>query len=192
MEQLRNIEQCLIGTVQGQMGDLKKVNAKEMGEVIDMIKDLEEAMYYCSIIEAMDKTKEKEEHQQPPMNISYYMEGNSGSNAKYYDSSNPGDIKNYVPYMEYAPYMMRDKDWREGHLNYNDGGMSGNGRSYYSRRMYMEGKHNGADDQKSMKDLEHYMKDLADDMVEMINNSTPEEKQVLSNKLSQLATKVMK
>ena len=58
MEQLRNIEQCLIGSVQGQMGDLKKVNAKEMGEVIDMIKDLEEAMYYCSIIEAMDKTKE--------------------------------------------------------------------------------------------------------------------------------------
>lgn len=192
MEQLRNIEQCLIGTVQGQMGDLKKVNAKEMGEVIDMIKDLEEAMYYCSIIEAMDKTKEKEEHQQPPMNISYYMEGNGSSNAKYYDSSNPGDIKNYVPYMEYAPYMMRDKDWREGHLNYSDGGMNGNGRSYYSRRMYMEGKHNGADDQKSMKDLEHYMKDLADDMVEMINSSTPEEKQVLSNKLSQLAAKVMK
>ena len=73
MEQLKNIEQCLIGSVQGQMGDLKKVNAKEMGEVIDMIKDLEEAMYYCSIIEAMEKTSEKEEHQQP-MNISYYME----------------------------------------------------------------------------------------------------------------------
>jgi hypothetical protein len=33
-----------------------------MGEVIDMIKDLEEAMYYCSIIEAMEKTNEKEEH----------------------------------------------------------------------------------------------------------------------------------
>lgn len=186
MEQLRNIEQCLIGSVQGQMGDLKKVNAKEMGEVIDMIKDLEEAMYYCSIIEAMDKTKEKEEHQQP-MNISYYMEGGGSSN-----STHPGDVKNYVPYMEYAPYMMRDKDWREGHLNYSDGGMSGNGRSYYSRRMYMEGKSNGADDQKSMKDLEHYMKDLADDMSEMINKSTPEEKQVLSNKLSQLAAKVMK
>ena len=191
MEQLRNIEQCLIGTVQGQMSDLKKVNAKEMGEVIDMIKDLEEAMYYCSIIEAMDKTKEKEEHQQSPMNISYYMEGNGG-NPRYYDSVNPGDMKNYVPYMEYAPYMMRDKDWREGHLNYNDGGTSGNGRSYYSRRMYMEGKNSGADDQKSMKDLEHYMKDLADDMTEMINKSTPEEKSILSNKLQQLAVKVTK
>jgi len=31
--------------------------------VIDALHHLEEAMYYCSIIEAMDKTKEKEEHQ---------------------------------------------------------------------------------------------------------------------------------
>ena len=189
MEQLRNIEQCLVGFVQGQLGDLKKVDAKELGEVIDAIHHLEEAMYYCSIIDAMEKTKEKEEHQQP-MNISYYMEGGGNSNTN--GGTRPGDVRNYVPYMEYAPYMMRDKDWREGHLNYSDGGMSGNGRSYYSRRMYMEGKSNGADDQKSMKDLEHYMKDLADDMSEMINKSTPEEKQVLSNKLSQLAAKVMK
>ena len=204
MEQLRNIEQCLIGSVQGQMSDLKKVNAKEMGEVIDMIKDLEEAMYYCSIIEAMDKTKEKEEHLQTPMNISYYMEGgspNNGGGMHYYDGQprnadgkfiSSGNMRNYVPYMEYAPYMMRDKDWREGHLNYDDGGMSSNGRSYYSRRMYMEGKNSGADDQKSMKDLDHYIKDLGEDLVEMINKATPEEKQVLSNKLAQLSAKVMK
>jgi hypothetical protein len=62
MEQLKKIEQCLISQVQSQMGDLKKVNAKELGEVMDMIKDLEEAMYYCSIIEAMDKSKEEKEH----------------------------------------------------------------------------------------------------------------------------------
>ena len=48
------------------------------------------------------------------------------------------------------------------------------------------------DDQKAMKELDHYMKDLADDMVEMIEKSTPEEKQILSNKLSQLAARVIK
>ena len=64
MEQLKNIEQCLISSVQGQLGDLKKVNAKELGEVMDMIKDLEEAMYYCSIIEAMDNSKKEKEHYQ--------------------------------------------------------------------------------------------------------------------------------
>ena len=182
MEQLRNIEQCLISSVQGQMGDLKKVNAKEMGEVIDMIKDLEEAMYYCSIIEAMEKTSEKEEMKQP-MNISYYMEG--GMPPHYYSEKDGGNSHNYTPYMEYAPYMMRDKQWREDHMGGNEG------RSYYSRKMYMESR-KGGDDQKSMKELEHYMKDLGEDLTEMIVSSTPEEKQVLANKLQQLAMKINK
>lgn len=177
MEQLKNIEECLVGFVQGQLGDLKKINAKELGEVIDAIHHLEEARYYCAVTEAMEKTKE--EHSQGSTNISYYME-NPNSN-----------MRNYVPYMEYAPYMMQDKDWREQHLNYSDGRGETNGRSYYSRRMYMENRKLG-DDQKSMKELEHYMKDLADDMTEMIEKSTPEEKQVLSNKLSMLANKVIK
>jgi len=55
MEELKNIEKCLVSQVQAQCNDLKKVNAKELGEVIDMIKDLEEAIYYCSISEAMGK-----------------------------------------------------------------------------------------------------------------------------------------
>ena len=176
MEKLKEIEQCLISQLQTQMSDLKKVNAKELGEVTDAIKDIEEAIYYCSIIEAMDKSKEEKEER--PMNISYYMEGGNGKG---------NDVHHYVPYMEYAPYMMRDDKWRDEHLlkNYNDS------RSYYSRRMYMENRKIG-DDQKSMKELEHYMKDLADDITEMIEKSTLEEKQVLSNKLSQLAQKVMR
>jgi len=101
-------------------------------------------------------------------------------------------MRNYVPYMEYAPYMMRDKAWREDHLNYNDGEISNNGRSYYSRRMYMEGKNSGADDQKSMKDLDHYVKDLGEDLTEMIVKATPEEKQILSTKLAQLSAKIVK
>ncbi len=154
MEQLKEIKQCLVSAVQSQLSDLKKVNAKELGEVIDAIKDLEEAMYYCSIIKAMEDSKEPE--------------------TRHY----------YTPYMEYAPYMMRDKEWRENHLN-------NEGRSYYSRRMYMENRQMG-DDQKAMKELEHYMRDLSDDIAEMIEKSTLEEKQALSNKLQQLAQKVMK
>ena len=62
MEQLKTIKESLVACVQGQLGDLKKVNAKEMGEVIDMIKDLEEAMYYCAITEAMEKTAEEKQN----------------------------------------------------------------------------------------------------------------------------------
>jgi hypothetical protein len=40
------------------MGDLKKVDTKELGEVIDMIKDLAETMYYCEIYKQMEEKQE--------------------------------------------------------------------------------------------------------------------------------------
>ena len=212
MEQLKTIKQCLISAVQTQLGDLKKTDAKELGEVIDMIKDLEEAMYYCSITEAMEKSAEEKE--QGNMNVNYYMEpmyyrgqsrdsmgrytsgGRRGyEEPMYYDGSSSsssgqsgsmgqsGETRNYVPYMEYAPYMMRDNRWRDEHF----GDKSG-----MSRRMYMEGKQYHGDDQQSMKELEHYIKDLGEDLTDMIKESSQEEKQVLSTKLQQLATKINK
>ena len=42
----------------------------------------------------------------------------------------------------------------------------------------------------STKDLENYMKELGDDLVEMIMGTSPEEKQLLEKKLSQLTTKI--
>ena len=212
MEQLKTIKQCLVSAVQTQLGDLKKTDAKELGEVIDMIKDLEEAMYYCSITEAMEKSAEEKE--QGNMNVNYYMEpmyyrgqsrdsmgrytsgGRRGyEEPMYYDGSSSssggqsgsmgqsGETRNYVPYMEYAPYMMRDNRWRDEHF----GDKSG-----MSRRMYMEGKQYHGDDQQSMKELEHYIKDLGEDLTDMIKESSQEEKQVLSTKLQQLATKINK
>lgn len=204
MEQLKNIKHTLVSLVQGQLGDIKKVDAKELGEVIDMIKDLEEAMYYCSIIEAMEKSAEEKEGNYT--NISYYMEPmyyrgqprdsmgryTSDGRRNYGEGSNPnggqgsnsgsGNTQYYTPYMEYAPYMMRDAKWRDERFN---------DRSPASRRMYMEGKHTHKNDQQaSIKELEAYVRDLGDDLSEMIIDSTPEEKQVLSQKLSQLATKI--
>ena len=186
MENLKNIKQCLISQVQGQCGDLKNTNAKELGEVVDMIKDLEEAMYYCAITEAMANSREEKFKSQN--NIAYFMEpsGTKYYGENYYSSkgmTTDDNTKRYVPYMEYAPYMMRDDKWRSDHL-YSD-------RSMNSRRMYMEGKENHTStDIQSMKDLENYAKDLTDEVVEMIKNSTPEEKQVLSSKLQALASKV--
>ena len=53
MEELERIKEQLITCVQSQMMNLQDVDAKELGEVIDMIKDLSETAYYCSIAEAM-------------------------------------------------------------------------------------------------------------------------------------------
>ena len=56
---LESMKETLMCCVQGQMGNLANVDTKELGEAVDMIKDLEEAIYYCTITEAM-KEKEKE------------------------------------------------------------------------------------------------------------------------------------
>ena len=49
MERLKSMKDCLMAQAQSQMGNLHQVDAKELGEVVDMIKDLEEAIYYCTI-----------------------------------------------------------------------------------------------------------------------------------------------
>lgn len=58
MEQLKTIKEQLITQVQSQMSDLRCVDAKELGEVIDMIKDLSEAIYYCEIYDQMKSADE--------------------------------------------------------------------------------------------------------------------------------------
>ena len=44
----------------------------------------------------------------------------------------------------------------------------------------------------SFHELEHYIQDLGEDLTDMIKESSTEEKQVLSTKLQQLATKINK
>ena len=41
IEELKRMKNCLITQAQSQMNNLSMVNTREMGEVIDMIKDLE-------------------------------------------------------------------------------------------------------------------------------------------------------
>lgn len=203
MEQLKNMKQTLMNCVQGQLGDLKNTDTKELGEAIDMIKDLEEAMYYCSIVKAMedsDKEKSAMRYTYPPvmynggnMNMNddrmYYNGGGSypygfGNNM----NGNRGGERNYsrmyyderispehIRYDDYYPVEMRD--YREG-------------RSPRTRRMYMESKELHQGKEKQMKELEEYMQELTHDIMEMIADSTPEEKTMLSQKLTTLAGKV--
>ena len=63
------------------------------------------------------------------------------------------------------------------------------GRSPMSRRMFMETKENGSIES-SMKELEHYLKDLSEDVVEMIENLNNEERIIVKQKLSTLANKI--
>jgi hypothetical protein len=46
MKRLERTKEMLIEAVQTQLEDLHSADTEELGEVIDMIKDLSEAMYY--------------------------------------------------------------------------------------------------------------------------------------------------
>ena len=113
MENLKKMKECLIGVAEGQVyGNLDKVNAEELGEVMDMIKDLSEAVYYCTITESMEKQAKEEEKY--------------GSHPMYY---NPYQTEMYPRYGErYYPGTMYAQNYSTNGSS-SDGGSGNTGRS---------------------------------------------------------------
>lgn len=168
--------------VQGQMGHLDSVDTKEMGEVIDMIKDLSEAIYYCTVTEAMEGKDKKGQETHYHYTEPYYgREMDRTYGRMYYDGSSSSGNGNSMSggnrYYQEREYNMPMRDVREG-------------RSPISRRMYMETKEMHMDKAASMKELEKYVQELTHDMVEMVADATPEEKQYLEKRIAALANKV--
>lgn len=218
MEQLKQMKEMLTGCVQGQLTHLDTVDAKELGEAVDMIKDLSEAIYYCSIVKSMEDSEKNGKKETMYYPIMMYQEGNTTDGR-----DNPrGGHRNY-------PMMYRDMDRMEGRMYYgggnsgggNSGGSSNGsgsssssggsssrnyserempfgemmrdsreGRSGQSRKNYMESKQMHKDKASQLQELEKYMQELTSDMVEMIDGASPEEKQMLSNRIAALATKI--
>jgi hypothetical protein len=102
----------------------------------------------------------------------YYMDYNANGNS----GSNGGMSSGSRGYSE-KEYMIPMRDYREG-------------RSPASRRMYMEAKEMKMDKAASMKELEKYVQELTHDMVEMVADASPEEKQYLEKRIAALANKV--
>ena len=185
MEKFKMIKETLMSQIYAQMGNLQNVDTKELGEAIDMIKDLEEAMYYCSIVKAMEESEEEKKYA-----THYYSNGgmnNGGGQRNYNDRMyyNGGQMyyeDNQYPLhlqphetAEFVPQRMRDE--REG-------------RSPINRRKYMESKQMHKDDNMQKKELEEYMNELSRDLMEMISDASPEHKVLLSQKLTTLASKI--
>lgn len=187
MEQLKNMKQTLVSCIQGQMSHLDSVNTKELGEVVDMVKDLSEAIYYCTITEAMEGKDKKNEEHHHHYTQNYYTRDMDRNNGRMYysempmyynegnSSSSPNGSNSAINYSELEYPMMRDK--REG-------------RSPMSRKSYMESKEMHQPKTTQMKELEKYLQELSSDIVEMIHDASPEEKSFMEKKIQSLATKI--
>ena len=218
MERLKSMKETLMNYIQGQMTNLESVDTKELGEAIDMIKDLSEAIYYCTITEAMEG-KNKEGHGKE---YHYYTERYMPIKQMKYPERDKERIyyNGDYGYGYYPPIYYYD----DGNMMYYNGNGNGNsndqngsssasmngnnasgyweqemprmmrdereGRSPMSRKSYMETKEMHQDKNVKLKELEKYMQELSTDMVEMIQGASPEEKQLLEKRISALATKI--
>ena len=216
MDDLKIMQKDLINLVRNQFnGNLANVDTKELGEAIDMIKDLAETMYYCSVVEAMEK--ESKNHKEE---MRYY-----GKRMIPYEEEWERDMdrekgRMYYPKREDYPYrypMYYDGNSSSGSSNNGGQSSGGNnamgggsrgytentwttypmkiedkreGKSPNARKMYMESKemHKGKDVQ--MQELEKYIHELGSDITEMVHDASIEEKQMLKNKINELMNKI--
>lgn len=198
MERLKHMKETLVGCVQSQLSDIHNVDTHELGEAIDMIKDLEQAMYYCSIVKAMEEKDEEHRKYYIPITPPYYlpdrdMDRNEWGRMYYprsrdsqgrYTESDRGDMQDSRRNYGDRPIYYNEKEFP---MDLRD---SREGRSPMMRRMYMESKELHKDKEIKMKELDKYMKELSEDLVEMIDDASPEERQLLEKKISALATKI--
>lgn len=177
MERLKMIKDNLISSISAQASDLHKADCEELGAAIDMVKDLSESIYYCSIVKAMEDSENTSQYKRskytyPP--IMYDGETMRMNKKMYYHDD---EYPRYYHEDTYPLYDWDSRDPREG-------------RSPKMRRSYMETKelHKGKD--KQMKELERYLNELSSDITEMISDASQEERNILSQKLTTLIDKI--
>ena len=184
---------------------IENIDAEEMGEVTDMIKDLCEAEYYAKISKAMDEAEYGEEYDYRGAYDEHERKGYRGqmrdSKGRYMSRR-----KGYMPMMYDYDWdnmqMDRDMDREHGKMYYtepmtmrNDNQTHSESRYDRARRGYEESKamHKGntaEDRQHKMKELENYMKELSADVTDMISDMSQEEKSLLKSKMQVLMQKI--
>lgn len=193
---------------------IENVDPVEMGQVTDMLKDLAEAMYYRTLTKAMDESETDEIMEM----FDRYGDGGRRfyDNYRYangrFAPKGRGTRRGYeeMPYWHMTPEMYHDwTDGRDmdrdriGRMYYSepsrisDSAMrdSREGRSGMSRKSYMESKelhraNTPQDKEAKMRELEKYMKELGEDITEMLMDMTPEERSMAKSKLATLVSKM--
>ena len=197
---------------------IENVDTCEMDKVVDMMKDLSEAMYYRTLTKAMQESDTEE--------IMEMFDRYGDSGKRYYDMwryksgrfapKGRGTRRGYDEppyyhmnpdmYREHTPEYYRDMDRMDGKMYYTETGNmrsssnsnirdSREGRSGVGRRNYMETKemhraNTPEDKQAKMRELENYAKELTEDVVDMVADMSAEEKNLLKTKMQTLVQKI--
>ena len=182
----------------------------ELGMWTDIIKDLVCYDKDKKIIEAMDEAEESEEamkyiemYEDYPDRRGYRGQRRD-SRGRYMSSRRMGYEEPHIMttdmYHDYTPEMLRDMDREIGRMYYSGSGsqvgMNGgqSSRSENARRGYEESKmmQDGSPEskKKAMESLENYLKELSEDMTDLVGKMDANEKSMVRSKLQTLAQRV--
>ena len=179
----------------------EQVNTKEFGEVVDMIKDLTEAeknkaeaCYYNTLIDAMENADYGKD----------YDEYGPIERRGYRGRDNMGRYTSRRSYpMHDIMYDQRRDEYMQGRMGYSNGAYGGgsrgsssnyqpsNSRYGYSYDNYMRNRRNYSstdpeDKQERMKMMQEYSNDLVGSLSKVMEDVSPEEKQMLKNNLNKI------
>ena len=182
------------------------INTCELGAVVDMIKDLAEAEYYAYIAKEMKEVAEEEEAEEKYMLKSLKDEYGEDDGKRYYDMwryksgrfapKGRGTRRGYEEppyyhmtpdqYKEHDPEYWRDLDRKDGKMYYTEP-ITMESRYDKAKRMYTEtkAKHNSGsveDKQLTLKEGEKMLNVIIDELMEMVNDATPEMKNMIKTK----------
>ena len=193
---------------------IENIDTCEMGQVVDMIKDLNEAEYKAVIVKSMKEADEEEKEYDKELLRTLKAEYGEEGGRRYYDAYRyangrfaPKGKGTYRRGYEEPPYYhmyperehMRDMDRDDrGKMYYSEPTMSsGMKESNYDRakRNYTETKelHKGntqEDKEHKMKSLDGYIKELGSDITQLIGDMTAEERNLMRTRLSTLVSKI--
>lgn len=212
IERIHKMIECLTEKALGELDKgVENVNTEEMGEAVDMIKDLCEAEYKAVIVKSMKKADEEEEEYNKKLLRALKDEYGEEGGRRYYDEYRYKTTGRYAPkgkgtYVgrrgyEEPPYMHmypeRDMDREYGRMYYTEPTATHTSESGYDRakRNYTETKemhknNTPEDKEHKMKALDGYIKELGDDITQLIGDMTAEERNLMRTKLSTLVSKL--
>ena len=198
----------------------ENVDTCEMGQVVDMIKDLNEAEYKAVIVKAMKKADEEKEEYDKMLLRELKEEYGEDAGRRFYDHYRYSDGRfapkghgsyrrgyEEPPYYHMTPEMYRDMDkYTRDRMYFTETGIDGRGTGMHDTKMsesnYDRAKRNYTetkemhrantpqDKEVKMRDLEKYMKELSADITDLMSGMSQEEINMAKSKLTTLVSKM--
>lgn len=212
IERMHKMIECLTEKALAELDKgTENVDTQEMGEVVDMIKDLNEAEYRAVIVKAMKEADEEEKEYDKELLKTLKMEYGEEGGKRFYDDYRymrtgryaPKGKGTYIggrrgydepPFYHMTPdmYKMHDAEWyrdmdrADGRLYFSEP-VTMESRYDKAKRMYTEtkAKHNSGsveDKQLTLKEGEKMLNVIIDELMEMVSDATPEMKNMIKTK----------